>query len=30
VWCNRLDPGEFELLPSVEAAKEAIEAGAGG
>jgi hypothetical protein len=30
VWCNRLDPGEFELLPSVGAAKAAIEAGAGG
>lgn len=25
VWCNRLDPGEFELLPSVAAAKETFE-----
>lgn len=29
VWCNRLDPGEHELLPSVFAAKEALEAAAG-
>lgn len=25
VWCNRLDPGEYELLPSVVAAKETFE-----
>jgi D-alanyl-D-alanine carboxypeptidase len=25
VWCNRLDPGTYELLPSVVAAKEAFE-----
>jgi len=25
VWCNRLDPGEYELLPSVIAAKETFE-----
>ena len=25
VWCNRLDPGAYELLPSVIAAKETFE-----
>ena len=25
VWCNRLDPGDEELLPSVEAARQAFE-----
>lgn len=25
VWCNRLDPGEYELLPSVAAARDTLE-----
>ena len=28
VWCNRLDPGELELLPSVSAANEVLRLGA--
>ena len=30
VWCNRLDPGEHELLPSVGAARELIALAADG
>jgi D-alanyl-D-alanine carboxypeptidase len=30
VWCNRLDPGEYELLPSVAAAHDALELAAAG